>query len=121
MSMKTLVSLIALAILAVVLLDFVRAYMQATSAGWQRVWDAGRGSATIVVAQLGTVAGALVAASSQVTDWITGLLNTPGADEQIKSLIASYLTPTTVGIATVAFMALVAWARLRTLRKPVAS
>lgn len=120
MSAKTIVTLIALAIFAVVLLDFVRAYLQATTTGWQRVWDAGRGSATIVVTQLGAGAGALVAMSDKLTDWITGLLNAPGADEQIKGLIASYLTPTTVGIATVAFMGLVAWARLRTLGKPEA-
>ena len=115
MTFKTALALIALAILAVLLIDFARAYAKATSTGWQRLWDAGRGSATVVVAQLGAAAGALVAASDRLTDWICNLVNAPGADDTIKGLIASTLTPTTVGIATVAFMGLVAWARMRTL------
>src|SRR5581483_3870212 len=49
MSLATLLTLLALAIVGVLIVDFVRSYVAATSSGWQRLWDAGRGSATMVV------------------------------------------------------------------------
>jgi hypothetical protein len=115
--MKFAMTLIALALIAIVAFDFVRAYLGATSTGWQRVWDAGRGSATMVAVQLGIVASCIATASGDVVDWICNLANDPGAADSIKGAIAQYCTPTTVGIAMVGYLGLVAWARLRTLNK----
>jgi hypothetical protein len=69
------------------------------------------------MAQLGAIAAAIVTASAQVTDWVCGMLNDPGAADQIKAAISAYVTPTNVGIAVLIYTGLVAWARLRTLGK----
>jgi hypothetical protein len=115
MSFKLIATLIALGIAGIVAFDFVRSYLKATSVGWQRLWDAGRGSATIVWQQLGIVAACLVTASTSLTDWVCGLLNAPGADEAIKSTINSYVGPTSVGVVMVLYIGVTVWARLRTL------
>ncbi len=116
MSFATIVALIALALIAAVVGDFIWAYWKATSSGWQRVWDAGRGSATIVWQQLGLVAAALVTAGGKITDWICALVNDPSAADNIKSAIGSYVSPASVGIAMTAFIAVTIWARSRTLK-----
>jgi hypothetical protein len=117
MSFKAITTFVALAIFAVVLYDFVSSYLKSTSTGFGRWIDAGRGSATMVVAQLGVLSGLLVAVSSQVTDWVCGLLNDPGAADAFKQVIQAWVTPTDVGIALALFAAVVAWARARTLKK----
>lgn len=113
--MKLIFTFVALTLIGVVVFDFVRQYRKASSAGWQRVWDAGRGSATIVWQQIGLVVAGLVAASETVVDWICRLVNAPGADEAIKGAISSYVTPVNVSAAMVVFIAITVWARLRTL------
>ncbi|HZS63344.1 MAG TPA: hypothetical protein VFA53_02435 [Xanthobacteraceae bacterium] len=120
MSLATLLTLLALAIVGVLIVDFVRSYVAATSTGWQRLWDAGRGSATMVVAQLGAVVALITAVSDHLADWISSLLGDPAAADSVKSAIQSYVTPATVGTAMLVFSGLVAWARLRTLSKPSA-
>ena len=114
---KNIVALVALAVLAVVIFDFVRSYMKSTDTGWQRIRDAGRGSATIVIQQLGLVAAALVAMFNQVTDWICSLLSTPESADAIKSAIGSYVTGPNVGIALAVFVSLTVAARMRSLGK----
>jgi ABC-type sulfate transport system permease component len=115
--MRLVFTLSALALIAFLVFDFVRAYLKATTTGWQRVWDAGRGSATIIVVQLGVVASGIATASGDLVDWICSLVNDPSAADPIKTAIAQYCTPTTVGVAMVGYLGLVAWARLRTLNK----
>jgi hypothetical protein len=115
MSFYTFVSLIALAIVSVVVFDFVRAYLKSTATGWQRIWDAGRGSATVVIGQLGMVASMLAVSFDKVVDWICSLLQDPSAADQIKTLIGQYVTATNVGLVMAAFTGLVVAARLRTL------
>jgi hypothetical protein len=115
--MKLVITVVALALIAFLVFDFVRAYLGSTSTGWQRVWDAGRGSATIIVVQLGVVASGIATASGDLVDWICSLANDPSAADPIKATIAQYCTPTTVGVAMIGYLGLVAWARLRTLNR----
>lgn len=114
---KTATAVAALVILCVVAGDFVFAYVRSKSTGFQRLIDAARGSATILAAQLGAIAAALVTAGGQITDWICAILNAPDADSQIKSFIGSYFTATNVGLAMLAYTLIVAAARARTLKR----
>lgn len=117
MSLHGIISLAALAIVAIVLFDFVYSYVKSNSSGFQRWIDAGRGSATMVAAQLGGVVALFVASSQKITDWICGAINAPGADEAIKQGIQQLVTPTNAGLALAAFALAVAVARARTLGK----
>jgi hypothetical protein len=114
---SNIVALAAIAVLVVVIVDFMHSYMKSTETGWQRIWDAGRGSATIVIQQLGMVAAATVAMFNQVTDWVCSLLSTPESADAIKSAIGSYVTGPNVGIALAIFVSLTVAARMRSLGK----
>jgi len=116
MSVKTIASVIALGIFVFVLYDFIVAYAKSTQTGFARWVDAAKGSATILVAQLGAAAAALVTAGDSIADWVCSILNAPGADAQFKAALGQYVTATNVGIAMLIFTALVAWARSRTLK-----
>jgi hypothetical protein len=116
MHIHTVISVVGLCIFAVVVYDFSTQYVKATSSGWQRIWDAGRGSATMVMAQLGAIAAGIAMAGDKVTDFVCGLLNAPGAADQIKAAIGQYVTGQNVGIVLLIFTALVAWARSRSLK-----
>lgn len=115
--MRTIVTLAALVIAGVVAADFAKAYFASSKIGWARVWDGGRGSATIVWQQLGVVLGGLLVASDQAVDWVTQFLNAPGADEAVKNALNQIVTPTKVGSALAIYAVISIVARMRTLRK----
>jgi hypothetical protein len=117
--LKNIITLIALTIIVIGVYDFIVSYRKSTNSGWQRVWDAGKGSATIVWQQLGLMVAGLLAASSSVTDWVCSLINDPSAAESVKSIIGAYVTPTTAGAAMAVFTLVTVWARLRTLKPSV--
>lgn len=117
MTLHGIVAVIALALVAVVIFDFVRSYLASATTGWARLLDAGRGSATILWSQIGFAIAAIVAALDQVMDWICQLTGTPGADDAIKSAIQQVVTPTTAAIALAAYALITAIARMRTLNK----
>ena len=118
MSINTIISLAALAIFAVILYDFISSFVKSTSTGFQRWIDAGKGSATMVAAQLGAMVALIVAAGDKITDWVCGALNAPGAADSIKQAIQAWVTPTNAGVVLALFAATVAVARARTLGKP---
>ncbi len=112
-------AIVGLALLAIVIYDFITAYRASTKTGRDRLWDAGRGSAVIVWQQFGLViAGATMAATS-VVDWVCQFLGAPGADEAIKSVIGTMFTPAKVGAALAIYAAVSVAARLRSLKKSV--
>lgn len=115
--MRTIIALAGLAAAAVVAVDFAKAYAASSKTGWARVWDGGRGSATIVWQQLGVVLGGLLAASDQAVDWLTQFLNAPGADDSIKNVLNQVVTPAKVGTALAIYALISIAARMRTLRK----
>lgn len=113
----TILSAIAIGMVCVVGWDFYRCYRKSTNHGWQRIWDAGHGSATLVVQQIGFVVAGLTLSADKISDWVTSMLNDPTADAQIKSLIHQYVNSTSVGIAMAIYIGLTVWARLRTLNQ----
>lgn len=110
-------TLAAFAIIVWVVSIFTMGYLKATSSGFQRVIDGAKGSATMLVAQLGTIAAALIMASDSIVDFVCNLVNAPGVADQVKTAISQYVTPTNLGLAMLGFTLLVGWARSRTLGK----
>lgn len=117
MTLHGVVAVIALALTAVVIFDFIRSYQASTNTGCARLLDAGRGSATILWSQIGFAIAAVVAALDQVMDWICQIAGTPGADDAIKSAIQQIVTPTSAAIALAVYALITAIARMRTLNK----
>lgn len=104
----TKIIMIAAGLLAlVVLADFVIAYARSTKTGADRLWDAGRGSATIVVGQLALIGGGVDVGLAQIAQW----LDMPGVADAVKSA----LPEAQVGAAVMIFAAISMAARLRTM------
>jgi hypothetical protein len=112
---KYILPLIGLSVAAVVIFDFGRQYLKSISTGWGRVWDAGRGSATVVWQQFGLVVSGLVMGADRLIDWVCAAANDPSAADAIKGVINSYFTPPVAGLVGLAFIAITIKARMRTL------
>jgi hypothetical protein len=107
--MKTAVTLIVLAIVGYVVVDFVREWRKAEGSLWDRLVAAGKGSATILWARFTIIVGALADLLVEVADW----LNAPGVADGIKMV----LQPEYVGAFIVAVALISEVARRRTLGK----
>lgn len=104
------VLMIAAALIAIfVAVDFLIAYLRSKNTGTARLWDAGRGSATMVVGQLGLIGGGIDVGIGQLANY----LGMPGVTDAIKG----YLPDQAVGAAVMVFAAVTIAARLRTLGK----
>lgn len=107
MNLLSILAIAAGLLALVVAVDFAIAYFRSSSTGTQRLWDAGRGSATIVVCQLGFIGGGVDTGLQKLADF----LNMPGVSDAIKG----YLPAPAVGAAVIVFAAIALAARLRTL------
>ena len=96
-------------VVAWIVYTFLHAYVIEKGTFWQRTLAAGKDSATIVVAKLGILVGMLVTALDK--------LATAAGDPSLIGQVQPYLTPTAVGIGGSVVLALVIWARIRTLGK----
>jgi hypothetical protein len=105
--MNLLPTLIIFAIVLYVVLDFVRSYAGAAGRWWERVWVAGKQSATILWARF-TVA---VAGFAEVLVFVADVLGAPGVVEHIRAVLA----PEHVSIMLVAVALVSEFARRRTL------
>ncbi len=113
--MKLVIDLAGLALALGMIAVLVSQYRKATSTGLQRVWDAGRGSATIVWSYIGLIVTGLTAGSGKLADLVFSVFNDPAGADAVKTAINSYVTPTTASVVGALFIAVTIWARSRTL------
>jgi hypothetical protein len=117
MTLHGIVTVAIVAMVAIVVIDFTRSYAASGNTGWQRLLDAGRGSATILWSQLGFVIAGMLTAFDQLADLVCQLTGAPGADDAFKQAIQSYFTTTTVGTVLAIYAVITVLARVRTLNK----
>ena len=115
--LSNLVTLAGLGVAGYVVYSFVTAYAKAEGSGFTRLRNAARGSATILVQQLGLVVAGLTTSLNGVVEFVSRFISDQAGAESVKQIIQSFVTPTTVGAALAIFSAVTVWARLRSLGK----
>jgi len=102
--MSMIVTLLCLAVVAVVLYDFTAQYRASALTGWARVWAAWSGGAADIKKQLGFVAAGLLTFSDKVANWIGSVTNDPSAADSIKTVIGHVFTGANVGMVFAALV-----------------
>lgn len=109
-------AILFLIILVWVSVDFAVAYSRSKRTGVARLWDAGRGSATIVWSQFGLVVTAIIGSFNQVASWVFDAIGHPEIASQVHDFITQYISAKWVAIAMAAYLFVSIKARLRTLK-----
>jgi hypothetical protein len=113
--LNILLALAGLVLAVAVAIEFVVQYRAASGEGWQRIWNAARGSATLAWQKFGLVMAGRVASLDMLVGWIGQALNQADIADKIQTGINAYVTPQYVGIAFAIYIAVTVIARLRTL------
>lgn len=115
--LSNIMTLAGLAVAGYVAVTFATAYTKAEGAGCERLRNAAKGSATILVQKVGLLVAGLTTATDGVVDFVARLVSDQAGAESVKTVIGQVINTTSVGAALAVFSLVTVWARLRSLGK----